>query len=400
METTKLYLLLSTFVIIFKFVFKRNDPWNIVIFFYFFFSFGTIINFIIGNTIYFGINKDYIPFASKIFFYAILSSTITSLLFNFKNYQKEKLKINFSETKTIIPLVIILIIYALTQSLNLLRHTHLDKVQRVSLLNPSLHYPYLLLQTYLLAFYYLLKPKSFLSKLYYINGFFYITYCLLSGERDFIFPISSIFIHNLVLYRSSIKKKFLYLVSMFGLVASGIIIFLVRDETQSFKTSISAILNQGSILFINTNILKYLNSNIEHFNGSTYINSIINLLPSWIYKTDFNTINWFKNLYAKNSTSGYGFAIDAEGYLNFGIIGVVATFFIITIVHRISFNNIKRHPIFIYFSTFYLSFVMYSLRNDSLAYLKGSLYAILFFIFLTFSSYLINLLTGNKKIEN
>jgi hypothetical protein len=124
--------------------------------------------------------------------------------------------------------------------------------------------------------------------------------------------------------------------------------------------------------------------------GFTYWNSFLNLLPSWIYKTNFNTLDWFKDKYAAASTSGYGFALDAEGFINFSYPGVIVTFILLLLIQRKIAKNISKRPFYLYYSVFFTAFAMYSLRNDSLAFMKGSLYAVLFYIMIFESSKLFN----------
>jgi hypothetical protein len=171
------------------------------------------------------------------------------------------------------------------------------------------------------------------------------------------------------------------------ITATGI--FYFRDTTQESQGFISSILNQGSLLFINTFSLKLLHERIDYFMGFTYLNSLFNLFPSWIYKTDFNTLDWFKNNYAAASTSGYGFGLDAEGYINFSYLGVFFTFFGLLFIQRKITKYITTHPFFLYYSVFFSAFTMYSIRNDSLALFKGNLYGIIFF-------YLIYRLSGKE----
>jgi hypothetical protein len=160
-------------------------------------------------------------------------------------------------------------------------------------------------------------------------------------------------------------------------LATGI--FFIRDSSQNSQGVLASILNQGSLLFVNTFSVKLLHERVDYFMGFTYLNSLFNLLPSWIFKTDFNTLDWFKNNYAAASTSGYGFGLDAEGYINFSYFGVFLTFLMILIIQRKIMKHIASHPFFVYYSVFFSAFTMYSLRNDTLAFLKGNLYGIIFF---------------------
>ena len=347
-----------------------------IILFYFYFSFGPVINFLLGNDIYFGIPKEYIPHATWIFFTAIATLTIGSTIWKpRKSLDINLLKYNLN---ILIPVFSLSILYALYVIGMVIISGAQDKIAKIGIAVPGLHYNYLLLQIYLLAFYFLLK-EGILKKLFYLNTILYILYSLVIGERDYIFPIVSILFHRFV-FRPPGKREQLKLVAIMFLMlflATGV--FFLRDSTQSSESVVSAVLNQGSLLFVNSFSLKLLEERIDYFMGFTYLNSLLNLLPNWIYKTDFNTLEWFKNSYAAASTSGYGYGLDAEGYINFSFLGVFLVFFFILLWERKIVKHLGKHPFFTYYSVFFTGFTMYSLRNDSLAFLKGNLYAVIFF---------------------
>lgn len=347
-----------------------------ICFFYFYFAFGPVINHIFGHSIYFGTPKEYIPEACIIFTVALNTMIIGSILWPAPQINFIELKDN--KINTLKPVFILSTLYACYAIAVVLLGGGGSKIDKIALAIPAIHYNYLMIQIYLISFYFLVINSPF-KKLFYINTIAYIAYSLTIGERDFIFPFVSIIFHRAIFLRStskSIIKLFIALSAML-VVATGI--FFFRDASQGSQGVIASILNQGSLLFINTFSVKLLHERVDYFMGFTYLNSLLNLLPSWIYKTDFNTLDWFKNNYAAASTSGYGFGLDAEGFINFSYIGVFFTFFIILFIQRKIIKHINSHPFFLYYSIFFSAFTMYSIRNDSLAFLKGNLYGIIFF---------------------
>ena len=70
------------------------------------------------------------------------------------------------------------------------------------------------------------------------------------------------------------------------------------------------------------------------------------------------------------------YPLDAEGYLNFGWLGVFATFLAIGLLQRRTFNMRRARDFVIYYAVFLSGFTMYCLRNDSIALFKGHLYAV------------------------
>lgn len=333
-----------------------------------------------GLPIYFGTVTEYIPQACEIFLVATLSMGLVSICYPMNRpYPKpQTLHRPINYVSLWIPITFS-IVYSLSAIVYLFLVTDGSKISKINALIPQLHYNYLILQIFLIAFAFLIPKGSTMAKAWKINFACYLFYCLVVGERDFVFPIIALIVHNLAFKKITKKESLLYVAGFFGFMALSTIIFFIRDANQSTGSALEGLLNQGSILFINTQVIKMLNESYQFFGGYTYFNSILNLLPSWIYKTDFNTLAWFKQNYAAASDSGYGFALDAEGWMNFGLIGVSLTYIVMGISQRIAFNNFFAGPFFHYFSVFYTGFVMYSLRNDSLALLKGNLYAIIFY---------------------
>jgi hypothetical protein len=242
----------------------------------------------------------------------------------------------------------------------------------------SLLYRFIFIQIFLTAFFFQARGTFLQRWLYNSNFISYVLYCLLTWERDFIFPLFSIFLHVNVL-----RGGTFWGVAKIGSIAAaaaslGTWLFLVRGDHAVGELGIS-ILNQGSLLFVNTYFLQLLEEGVGPFYGFTYWNALLNLFPHWIVSTDFNTLSWFHAQYAPRGESGYGFGLDAEAYLNFGVSGVVCVFLVLGSFQRFVFNRIGKSSFYLYFSVFFTGFLMYSLRNDSLALIKGSIYAILFF---------------------
>lgn len=355
---------------------------------------GPALNYLYGIPIYFGIVESNIADACLIILVGIVSFTLPHIIF-----KNRKLSLVFYNERhgwiSLYPIFLISIMYGLIKLLIMLpyRISGFSKIELINLALPSIHYIYLLIQLYLCSFYLNIIYNKKLKRLYYLNLIIYVFYCMILGERDFIFPIFSIFILKTILgkRRDVIKYSFLSIL----LLCLATAIFFFRDSTQNTQGALGSILNQGSILFINSYVLKILDNGESFFYGYTYVNSIMNLLPSWLYKSSFNLQQWFHDLYAKNSTSGYGFSLDAEAYLNFGYYGVGVFFFLLSMYWKILLSKFNYSDFFRYMTFFSIGFTMYSLRNDSLALFKGSLYAALVYLFANTTSYL--MVIGRKE---
>lgn len=368
-----------------------KDPLVMVSLFYFYFTFGPVINIIIGNEIYFGIIKENIAESTTIFTLA-LGGLFTGSFIKLKTPSNENLA-RVAQTRyfglyfVLIPVILYTLFVLATVGIPALSTS--NKLLKISLLlSPSLHYNYLLLQIYIMSFYFLVRQHKDLRRIYILNAMLYLAYCLIFDERDFIFIFVSIFLHTggfNVNPQKPRRLRFIVILALICLVFAiyATLSFTVRvDYGHGF---VGGFLNQGSILFVNTQIINYVNwDNFLH--GETYINSLYNLVPSSIYRTDFVLASWFKNLYAPGGDSGYGFALDAEAFLNFGYWGIFPLFFMIAVISRKIFNSSERNPFSLYLSVFFTAQIMYAFRNDSLSLFKSTFYAHIFFVIIVLVS--------------
>lgn len=377
---------------------SQKDPVGHILLFYFFFGFGPLINYLLGFPIYFGIVEEYMPKAALIMFLGMLFLALPHLFMN-KEIKTQALERSEPHRWQALQLALwAAVLYGCAKAVIVLplRISGGSKIEMINAALPQLHYIYLLLQFYFCAFYFSAK-RSGLSKLYWTNFAVYLIYCVVIGERDFIFPLFSIFI-----IKSIVETKKHAALKLIGggaaLAGLATAIFFLRDTTQESFNPIAAILSQGSILFVNTYVLKIFEGGRAFFYGETYWNSLLNLAPSWIYQTDYNNLDWFKNQYAAASDSGYGFALDAEGYMNFGLIGVCASFFLIGLFLKILIANFHKSEFARYMTLFSVGFIMYALRNDSLALFKGLLYGAIIYLALNTGSYILAIRknTGHK----
>jgi oligosaccharide repeat unit polymerase len=368
-----------------------KDPLFIVSLFYFYFAFGPVINWLFNQEIYFGIITDKIHESTLIFLSVIATICFVSFLIKPKIKFSQKALVKYKKKYPLLMIVLLLLILYTIATLGFVLPSIISqsKVEKIRHLGSGLHYNYLLLQYYIFPFYFLIKEQKTTYRLYTLNFILYSTYCLVTGERDFIFVILTIMVYSKLHIKNLQKNIFdsiFFVVKLLLLAVVGATIFILRDANAALKGSfilnqvVVQMLNQGSILFINTQIIDWIDDGMPLRYGSTYVNSVLNLLPSWIYKTDLNLLTWFSSKYAPNAPAGsYGFSLDAEAYMNFSYLGPILLFFAIATMQRLVYNQMGKHPFFIYFSVFYTGFIMYALRNDSLAFIKGSLYAVLFF---------------------
>jgi len=138
------------------------------------------------------------------------------------------------------------------------------------------------------------------------------------------------------------KKLFFTTLSLFilGFVISSI--FLMRgsnslnisDRTEQFKENITNPIVKEAIITqilgiipnysITSNVMNIVPQKEDYKYGMTYLHDFYELLPR-ILTRDYNSnmSEWFKRYYAPQVTGAFGFAMEAEGYVNFGYFGFI-----------------------------------------------------------------------------
>ncbi len=375
--------------------FGTRDPLVAIFSFYLFFAYGPVLNYLMGRDIYFGIVRQ------RIFDATVIFTIVMATVFIVSNVVKPRLSFdNDAVTSSAhqMPALGFILVVFIGYTVYVLLDVGPDvwgqeKGQRIAL-GPGFHYQYLLLQMFIISLYFHVKQLKGIWPLYIINFVLYVAYCLIFAERDFIFLIISLVLHGNLLKNTKVNRKqdLVYMALVPLLIVVAILIAGLRRGGMGDSVFADAF-NEGSILFIVTTILEWIDKGVVGFAyGQTYLNSLLNLLPGMFvsHRNElFFLSSWFANRYAPGGSAYYGFSLGAEAYLNFGYWGIPMMFTLFTLLQRWSLNRIGTHPFYLYFSVFFVSFSMYSLRNDSLALISGMFYASLFFFGVYFLSELI-----------
>ena len=367
------------------------DPLSIIVAFYYYFSFGTIINYAIGNSIYSGIIADQIYNAAWIFVLGIAGISIVAIYKKPVNRGRQIAEAESGlincEIYEIVLFVLILIQFFIYLKCNWI-FSSLSKIEKIRIMTPLMHYNILLLQSFVISFGVIVKQTHRVKALEILNVILYVVYCLSFQERDFILIFVAIlaFIlqYKMKKYGETTINNMILNISVLIIFLSAIILgsylFAQRNIQNANTVTMEQILNQGSILFINTNILEMTKTGRQPFlHGSTYLNSVCNILPSVLYHTDMQLVSWFRNFYSPWSESSYGFALDSEAYLNFGYVGVLPVFVLLSVVQRWINAKVNKSIMFRYLSVYYMIAFLNALRNDSLGFVKGCIYAYVFY---------------------
>lgn len=268
---------------------------------------------------------------------------------------------------------------------------HLDMVLQFSkgllLSVPSFsvgHRMYLLFAAIVLPVYAVIATKADKRGWFSVNVVIYICYGLLTQERDFV-----LFALTLVLIRHYFIKRFSVAVLGFGVLAllsvfSGLFAlraFLALDDGESVNAFVG-LLAQGSNAVITTNIIEWIDAGNSFLYGVSYLQSLINLLPSFVYRVGTPLSEWFVQEFFPTSGSGYGFSVEGEAFLNGGYIGIALVFFMLGYFLDKAYRNMLAGS-FLWsgFYFFFLPFLVYATRGDSLMLFKGSFMAFSFLLF-------------------
>jgi hypothetical protein len=146
------------------------------------------------------------------------------------------------------------------------------------------------------------------------------------------------------------------------------------------ESVVQSVLGLGSNLFITSRVVEWVPQEIPYRWGETYLHTTVNLIPSFLLPDlRFESLlKWFKERYAPTSQTGYGFGMEAEAYLNFGLLGPLGMFALWSFGLSRLHDGARRLPqavLYRYAFTFMVPFSLSCIRGDSLMGAKGFLYA-------------------------
>ncbi|PNG15460.1 O-antigen polysaccharide polymerase Wzy [Stutzerimonas stutzeri] len=213
--------------------------------------------------------------------------------------------------------------------------------------------------------------------IFIICVFFYCLYSLFMGERDFL-------LLALPIYFWLIRDAFTGLRYPLALFVFFVFVFVSMSGGRSdiFNQGfVSSLLNQGSNLMVMTNVLQYVEDGGEFILGASYISAVVNLITAGLVNVAESRSVWFSSYYS-NGASAYGFSLEAEAYLNFGIAGVLVAFFLYGYYYAwIEYLAIRRSHLGCLLYYHFLFFGVYAIRGESLVVLKSLAYCLFFFVF-------------------
>jgi hypothetical protein len=352
----------------------RRDMLAYLAAYFFLFGFGPVVSYLLGGSIYFGTNTLLIGRAALGLLLAFAGVVAAGLLVRRRRDIADPMAAPSGRRLPLVPAVLaVLALYALAVlAWGGPAFLSGNKLDRIAVAGPG-HYEYLLLEMCACALYFLAYETSTGRFAYRLNLGVYIAYCLATGERDFVFVLFALVLHReLVRGRRRIPRSMLWGA---GLLVGATALFGLRGGAPS-GTDATQILNQGSVLFVDTWVMGHVPSAEPYQHGATYLHALLNLVPGHPQPA---LSQWLVDRYAPGSASGYGFSLTGEAYVNFGLVGIPVLFALLTGAHRWVTNRIDRAPVYAYGSLLFTVAWMYGFRGESQSLLKTCVYGAVFY---------------------
>lgn len=354
-------------------------PLVLFIVIYSYFTLGPYVAYMLGYNIYSGINLAYVEDSIFIFSMAIFFLCVApAKIFFKKNYRK--ILDNSSAKKAGTLTYYFSIIFGNGALLYVVAVSGFSievkgfAIERVG----SFHYVFMTLWPSLfLCLITFKKPEKYQDKILLLSKVMpgFVIYCVITGERDFILmalPIIFWFYAGRIIPISKIFLLAIILISVFvGLSVGRSIVFELGG--------LNSFLNQGSNLFVLSNVLDWIDQGESLRYGQTYVYSFINMLTIGLVRLDSSLAEWF-SLEFSNGIGAYGFAIETEMVLNFGKWSVPVFFVILSMYISKCYQGYIKSSYFYSLLTYYnLLFLLYAIRGESLMILKSFLYVTLIY---------------------
>ena len=356
------------------FIYRRRvvGIFEIYLILYTFFYCGPYLANKLRIPIFRGIDPRYIDTSMTIFLASLITLIIGASMplgivakFDIRPSQRSK---KISKLIFLYPASIVLISIISLSFLRGVAFSGLDKVSIITIMGWT-HYPVLTLIPCILLVHMVNSSENRRHEItFWISVALFTFYATITNERDFI--LLAIPIYFWAKGTTSIKVRDAALISIPTLIAFSM---LSVGRSSTFDGGIIAsTLNQGSNLMVMTQTVSFLENGGDHIMGISYLSAVINAFSLGQYRIWGPGSVWLSNYYS-NGAAAYGFSIEAEAYLNFGIIGVVAVFFAISRYYLALEHLVKSGSKFGMLLMLHFSFfVMYGIRGEFLTILKSN----------------------------
>ena len=351
--------------------------------FFTFFAYGPVVNHLLGNTIYSGIRVERIDEACVGFTLALAGLALADALPGRvpPPVPRADLRADPSPDPGRLyplhpPLLALLVAYGAVLVVRLLPTAlSAGKTEQIALAGPG-HRIYLLVELCAVSTYFLTRRTPLLRRLWAVNTATYVVYCLATAERDFLFVLFSVVLCHRLLVRRRRPSRGVVLAGLGAVVGATLLSSIRAGEA----FDLTGLLNQGSLLFVDTFVIDRVPAVDGYSGGATYVRALRTLPPAWLHDPGTAGLSdWLVALYAPGSGGGYGFSLSAEAHLNFGPAGVLPVFLVLGLAVRAATDRFGRSEWSTFSGVHIMAVALYALRGDSSQLLKSVLYGAVFF---------------------
>lgn len=188
-----------------------------------------------------------------------------------------------------------------------------------------------------------------------------------SAERDLIFRyiLIAFFVYYVFLYKRKHNFRLIIMAALLFLsipISRSIKFLGLRGETVSLDSNIFIEFINSEFHTQSRNVQLLLNQDMYRgfFEGRSFYSAI----PSLFNISEFSALRWFDNTFYSHTSTGMGFSLVGDGYVNLGYLGVIFMFVILGVVIKISYQKSAKN---IYFFMIYLMSIplaIYIIRAD------------------------------------
>lgn len=345
--------------------------------FFAFFAFGPVINVLLGNDIFPGSVSQMIPKAALGFAVALATWAVVDLISPEKLDQQSAAARSRNPPRRYATLTAsywTLTLYGFGVAGFVIASGSLGKLGAINAAGPF-HYQYLLAQICIGSMGLLAWRDRWTRRAFIINSSAYLTYCVATSERDFMFVAFALLLHASAL--GYVQRSRWLPIAAAGLTVAGTLLFTLR---QAEEFGWSSLLNQGSLLFVDTYTLHVL-PHLPPEERNTYANLLTG--PPGDHRS---VSEWFVHVYAPGSPSGYGFSLTAEARMNAGLLGIAALFLAIGLIHRRLLRRAAEADWALALSPLFTTTLMYAFRGDLRTFLLSLAYGVGLFLAIRLTS--------------
>ena len=312
------------------------------------------------NNAYFFYN--WIATLSFIFFYGSIENV---------KYDKSKLSININKSLLHV-IYILLCLICLISSFYIIKSGYQSKYDLSNSKNLLIsigNISYITLIIYPL--YFMLSSNVSKKSKVYIGLFNFLLMMLgmfTFGERSYLFNyMIVILIYYFTQNKISIKKiAIISILSMLVLSLSSSMKMLFASSKYKNSLDKNLVVNFLNSDFasagFNFNFL--LNNGDSYiFKGKTYIYDFLSPLEDVIPVSQYSPTQWYTNTYWSARKTGLGFSMMGEGYINFGLIGIIIQIFILARMTKFMYKSSNKGYYYYIVYIGYISLLMYSCRQ-------------------------------------